>query len=174
MHHWHARLQLSSLVPIVTVMYVVGLLIVPGLLVAGCGWLSRLGAKVSWRDLTCSFSLALVPVGFSMWLAHFSNHLFAGWNTVIPAAERFITRAPSASCPQAWVPDWIPSLQLCLLGLGLVVTLYTTWRVARRLASGDGMALAAMSPWAVLAGALYSAGVWIVFQPMQMRGMMMP
>jgi hypothetical protein len=35
------------------------------------------------------------------------------------------------------------------------------------------MVLAVMSPWAVLSGALYSAGVWIVFQPMQMRGMMM-
>ena len=57
--------------------------------------------------------------------------------------------------------------------LGLLLTLYATWRGARRLSTGDGMALAAMSPWAVLAGALYSAGVWIVFQPMQMRGMMM-
>jgi len=35
------------------------------------------------------------------------------------------------------------------------------------------MALAVLAPWAVLAGALYSAGVWIVFQPMQMRGTMM-
>jgi len=30
-----------------------------------------------------------------------------------------------------------------------------------------------LAPWAVLAGALYSAGVWIIFQPMQMRGTMM-
>jgi hypothetical protein len=36
------------------------------------------------------------------------------------------------------------------------------------------MALAVMSPWAVVAGALYSAGLWIIFQPMQMRGMAMP
>jgi hypothetical protein len=28
-------------------------------------------------------------------------------------------------------------------------------------------------PWGVLATALYAAGVWIVFQPMQMRGMIM-
>jgi hypothetical protein len=35
------------------------------------------------------------------------------------------------------------------------------------------MALAVMSPWAVVAGALYSAGLWIIFQPMQMRGMAM-
>jgi len=147
MHQWHARLQLSSMVPIVTVMYAVGLLVVPVTLVAACGWISRLGLQTTWKDVTCGFTLALIPVGFSMWLAHFSNHLFT--------------------------TAWISSLELCFLDLGLLLTLYTVWRVARRLATGDRMALAAMSPWAVLAGALYSAGVWIVFQPMQMRGMMM-
>jgi cytochrome c oxidase assembly factor CtaG len=172
MHRWHAHLQLSSIVPIVTVMYVGGLLIVPGMLAAACGWISRLGAKASWKDLTCSFSFALVPVGFSMWLAHFSNHLIAGWSTVIPAVGRFISRASSVNYLRAWVPNWITSLELCFLDLGLLLTLYTLWRVGRRLSTGDGMALAAMSPWAVLAGALYSAGIWIVFQPMQMRGMM--
>ena len=137
-----------------------------------CGWISRLGANASWKDLTCSFSLALVPVGFSMWLAHFSNHLIVGWSTVIPVVEKFISRASSVNYLQARVPNWIPSLELCFLDLGLLLTLYTIWHVARRLSTGDSMAVAAMSPWAVLAGALYSAGIWIVFQPMQMRGMM--
>src|SRR4029077_18356749 len=81
---------------------------------------------------------------------HFSNHLFAGWKVAIP-----------------------PSLEICALDLGLLLALCIAWRVARRLASGNGMALAAMSPWAVLAGALYSAGIWVVFQPMQMRGVML-
>jgi ferredoxin len=172
MHQWHARLHLSSIVPIATVMYVGGLLIIPAIVVTACGWISRLGANASWKDLTCSFSLALVPVGFSMWLAHFSNHLIVGWSTVIPVVEKFISRASSVNYLQARVPNWIPSLELCFLDLGLLLTLYTIWHVARRLSTGDSMAVAAMSPWAVLAGALYSAGIWIVFQPMQMRGMM--
>jgi hypothetical protein len=148
MHHWHARL--GSMLPVVTIMYAIGLLIVPAILAAACGWISRLVAHQSWKDLTCSFTLALVPVGFSMWLAHFSNHLFAGWKMVIP-----------------------PSLEICALDWGLLLTLYTVWRIARRVSTGDGMALATMSPWAALAGVLYSAGIWIIFQPMQMRGMMM-
>jgi hypothetical protein len=168
MHRWHANL--GSMLPVVTAMYVAGLLIIPVTLAAVCGWITRRVAQQSWSDLTCSFTLALVPVGFAMWLAHFSNHFFAGWSTLIPAVGRFFSRLSSANYP---VPNWIPSLELCFLDLGLLLTLYATWRVARRLVSGDGMALAAMSPWAVLAGALYSAGVWIVFQPMQMRGMMM-
>jgi len=115
----------------------------------------------------------LVPVGFGMWLAHFSNHLLAGWNTLIPAVQRFLSRGSSGDYPQAWMPSWIPSLELCFLDLGLLLTLYTAWRVACRVAQGDRMALAVMAPWAVLAGALFSAGVWIILQPMQMRGTML-
>src|ERR1043166_3930941 len=149
MHQWHARL--GSMVLAVTMFYAVGLLIVPAMLTAACGWISSvasgLGARASGNHMVGSFTLALIPIGFSMWLAHFSNHLFA-------------------------MPSWMPSLEILSLDLGLLLTLYTAWRVARRLASDDGKALAAMSSWAVLAGGLYATGIWIVFQPMQMRGMM--
>ena len=30
----------------------------------------------------------------------------------------------------------------------------------------------AFAPWAILMSLLFAAGIWIVFQPMQMRGMM--
>ncbi|MEI9975837.1 MAG: hypothetical protein WDO73_29520 [Ignavibacteriota bacterium] len=72
------------------------------------------------------------------------------------------------------LPDWMPPIELVFLGLGLLLTLYTTWRVACRISVDGRIALATMSPWAALASGLYAAGVWIVFQPMQMRGMVMP
>jgi cytochrome c oxidase assembly factor CtaG/polyferredoxin len=175
MHHWHARLGLNSMVPIVTAIYVGGLLIIPGLLVTACTWASRHWghASVQWKDVTCGFALALVPEGFGMWLAHFSNHLVAGWGTVIPVAQRVLSPAASVDYPPAWIPNWLPSLELLFLGLGLLLTLYIAWRVACRLVSGTRQALAVLVPWALLAIALYWAGVWVVFQPMQMRGMMM-
>ena len=175
MHHWHYRLKLSSMVPIVTVLYVAGLLIIPAILVTACSWVNhRWGpARAAWKELTCSFALALIPVGFGMWLAHFSNHLVAGWSSFLPAVERFFSRASSGGYPSAAIPSWSMSLELLFLDVGLLLSLYTAWRVARRGADGDRMAVAMVSPWAVLAGALYSAGVWIVFQPMQMRGTMM-
>jgi cytochrome c oxidase assembly factor CtaG/ferredoxin len=175
MHHWHARLRLSSMLPIVTVVYAGGLLIIPGILATACGWLSKLLAQrdSTWRDLSCSFTLALVPVGFGMWLAHFSNHLVVGWNSAVPVLQRLFSHVAAEAYPLASITNWLPSVELVFLDLGLLLTLYTIWRVACRVTLGGGTALAVMSPWAALAVALYSAGVWIVFQPMQMRGMVM-
>jgi cytochrome c oxidase assembly factor CtaG/polyferredoxin len=147
MHGWHARPGLASMVPLVTALSIAGLVVVPAVLAIACAWLSRLTAKTSWKELLCGFSLALVPIGFSMWLAHFSRHLVAAWSTVFPAG-------------------WILPLQLCFLDAGLLLTLYAAWRIA-------GRSLATAAPWAVLAISLYAAAVWIVFQPMQMPGMTM-
>ena len=70
-------------------------------------------------------------------------------------------------------PDWLPSVQLLVLGPWLLFTLYVAWRLARGVRLQFARTLGLVAPWALLAIVLYSAGVWIVFQPMQMRGMMM-
>src|SRR5260370_39568695 len=174
MHRSHARLGLGSMVPVVTALYAGGLLIIPGILAVACGWVSRRWARRSaaWKDLTCSFTLALVPVCFGMWLAHFSNHLVAGWSTLIPAAERFFSRVPSGGYPQASIPSWFPSLEFLFLGLGLLLTLHSAWRVACSIACSASRAdrMAVMSPWAVLASALYAAGLLDACHPIQRRG----
>jgi cytochrome c oxidase assembly factor CtaG/polyferredoxin len=176
MHHWHAKLRLSSMVPVVTVFYVLGLLIVPGILVAACGWASRYWGQLNLTPtgVICDFAPALIPVGFGMWLAHFSNHLLAGWSTIIPVVGRVLPATASVSGIAAFVPDWLPSMELIFLDAGLLFTLYMVWRVACRVVDGVRSSLPVLFPWALLGIALYSAGVWTVFQPMQMRGMMMP
>ena len=67
--------------------------------------------------------------------------------------------------------DWLPSLQILLLDGGLLLTLYVGWRIAKRVFSHTRGALRLFVPWAGLAVLLYAVGVWIVFQPMEMRGM---
>ena len=52
--------------------------------------------------------------------------------------------------------------ELLFLDFGLLVSLYTAYRLAPN--------LKAVVPWAVLLVLLFAAGVWIVLQPMQMRG----
>ena len=117
------------------------------------------------------FVLALVPLGFSMWLAHFSFHLFAGWRTIVPVIDRLLGRSVDyLAGSQMGSP---PAFELLVLDCGLLATLYLAWRIATAERVQVSAALRMIAPWAVLAMALYAAGVWIILQPMQMRGMVM-
>jgi cytochrome c oxidase assembly factor CtaG/polyferredoxin len=174
---------LSSILPVITGMLVLGLLVLPVLLAGLCGAMSKflVGRREQMKNLIGSFVLALVPLGFSMWLAHLVYHLLTSAQTIVPVTQRVATDvgihllgAPDWSTAFMFVPpDWLLTLQILLLDLGLLLTLYATWRIALRFTSRAAGALALLGPWAGLALSLYSIGVWIVFQPMQMRGMMM-
>lgn len=140
------------------------------------------------RSRTASFALALVPLGTAMWGAHLAFHLSAGFLTVVPVMERFLhSAAPEWSLSaHALFANSLAPLQIVLLDAGLLLTLYVSWRLAqaqkssagtastsRRATGGADAALGLFLPWGFLAAALYAVGVWILLQPMQMRGMMM-
>ena len=121
---------------------------------------------------------ALVPLGFGMWLSHYSFHFLTSYETVVPTTQRFLADlgctalgAPewSRACCRP-VAEWLPRLEILFLDLGLLGSLYTGYRVALTQAVGPSLALKAFTPWAVLMLLLFVAGVWIVLQPMQMRG----
>jgi hypothetical protein len=116
-----------------------------------------------------------------MWLVHFSYHLFTGAQAAVPVIQRAAINVgltvfgkPEWSLSSAMIGlEWLPSLQLLLLGVGLLFTLYVGWRLACSFKLRFAHTLGLLAPWAILAFVLYSAGIWIMFQPMQMRGMMM-
>jgi hypothetical protein len=157
--------------------------VAPALLVGSCVWLAKIFGRLSagWRESVSTFAPAFVPLGFSMWLTHFSYHLLTSGQTALPVIQRAatdvgVTRfgAPDWSLSSTMLAfDWLPSLQLLLLDLGLLLTLYTGWRLASRFRLSFARTLGLAAPWAALGFVLYSIGVWIIFQPMQMRGMMM-
>src|SRR6266571_70278 len=179
---WQGWIACGSLLPVITGVLVLGVLIAPALLAALCGVISQAlgGPRGRWQELTCSFVTALVPLGCSMWVAHLVYHLMTGALTVVPVAQR-----AAADLGIGWLGtphwalsstpislDWLPSLQILLLDGGLLLTLYVSWRMALRFTSHAASAMGVLAPWGGLALALYAAGVWIVLQPMQMRGMM--
>jgi cytochrome c oxidase assembly factor CtaG/ferredoxin len=184
---WEQALQQtlgrSSFQMILFVSFLIALVALPVILVAGSVWLGKLFSRrpMSWRESISTFAQAFVPLGFSMWLAHFSYHLVNGALTAVPVVQR---AARSAGLSILGKPDWslsasminfgwLPSAQLLMLGLGLLFTLYIGWRLASSFRLKFAWTLGMVAPWAVLALVLYAAGVWIIFQPMQMRGMMM-
>jgi len=152
-HGWHRRLGIQSMPLIVGALMIAGVIIIPALAIVLCGALNRgMGSAGSWIDLARRLIFTLVPVGFGMWAAHFLYHFATSWSRPLP--------------------NWLTATQLLLLDCGLLLTLFTAWRVAVQSTPRMRRAIGLFSPWAVMAAALYGAGVWILFQPMQMRGMM--
>jgi polyferredoxin len=151
---------------------VTGVLVLPLAAVFICGVLNHLvrpAATIS--NVVRRFVFALVPLGFAMWVAHLLYHLANGWNTAWPAAERAIT-GTIISSPIAVIPNWLTSAQLLALDAGLLLTLYVAWHVAMQCAARVRSALGLAAPWIAVSCGLYAAGVWILSQPMQMRGML--
>jgi hypothetical protein len=183
---WQDRLQtwaqgLSRVV--VTAAFYVGTLIVLPLLTTG------IAAEISRRwgrlrsgllETGTRFVYALVPLGFAMWLAHYSFHFVTSYDTVIPTTERFAADQgwtflgePEwvASCCRP-VPGWLFHAEIFALQMGLLLSLYTGFRIARTQTPQLSLAFRAVLPWALLIVALYAAGLWVLFQPMEMRGTM--
>ncbi len=148
-HHWHALLGPGAMPWVIAAFIFAGAILLPLAVVTVCGLFNRS------RELVHRFAFALVPVGFGMWLAHLLFHFISSWASLF--AEN---------------PGWLTSLQILILDCGLLLTLYVGWRIATQYAGRVRSALAILTPWAVVACALYAAGIWILFQPMQMRGMM--
>jgi len=160
--------------------YVFGLVVLPVLMVgisaALCRWFGQL--KVSRLEVATRFSYALVPLGFSMWLAHYGFHFVTSFDAVTPALQRFAGDLGSAILGEpAWaraccrpVADWLPRLEILSLDVGLLLSLYSGYRIALTQSERASQALKMLAPWALLIVLLFAAGVWIVLQPMQMRG----
>jgi cytochrome c oxidase assembly factor CtaG/polyferredoxin len=160
--------------------YLLGLVALPALAVgtaaAASHWWGQL--RASWFEVASRFAYALVPLGFSMWLAHYCFHLFTSYDTLIPGAQRFVADLgwPVLGQPN-WVAaccrpvaEWLPRLEILFLDLGLLLSLYSGYRIALVQSRRLPQALRVLAPWAVLMALLFAAGIWLVFQPMQMRG----
>jgi hypothetical protein len=171
-------LGLASTRPVTTAAFLLALGIAPLALAGLAGGVGRriAGIELPVRALVCRFALALLPLGLAMWTAHFLFHLLSGWRSLLPVLQRV---APDLLGPPRWAmsasgfaADHLLGLELLLLDLGLLLTLWVGWRIAGTYAGRPGQAMGLMGPWAALATALWLSGVWILLQPMEMRGLM--
>jgi polyferredoxin len=180
---WMARtLNISWEPAVLGILFLAGMVVIPALLVAVSAWASaRLsGSGNSIVRQATIYGYALVPVGFGMWIAHYLFHFLVGGLAIIPATQEYLADLglPMGGSP-AWslgpvVPEsWLLPLEILFLELGLLVSLVVAWRIALRETAHRGRALRATLPWAALALALSAAGVWLLFQPMEMRGTVM-
>jgi cytochrome c oxidase assembly factor CtaG len=171
-HGWHARLGPHAMPFIIAAFVLVGAVVAPAAAVALAGGFSRIARPwVSLSDLARRFAFALIPIGLGMWAAHVFYHLATGWVAAWPAVQRIVAGTATAVALPV-VPSWVTPFQLLALNAGLLGTLWLVWKIAAQTTAKLKSVLALMTPWVAVSIALYGAGVWILFQPMQMRGMM--
>jgi hypothetical protein len=181
---WQDRLRILLGSPpqllITTAFYFLAIVLLPLAAVSSAAALSRAWGRPSdhWTTVATRYSFALIPIGFAMWLAHYSFHLFSSYDTIIAATQRFAADHGSNSLgePQ-WqcaccrpAAAWIPHLEILMLDFGLLLSLYTGFRIAETNTARISQALKVFAPWALLMLFLFICGIWIVFQPMEMRG----
>jgi cytochrome c oxidase assembly factor CtaG/polyferredoxin len=162
----------------------------------------RLGqvADTTVRGIFCRFSLALLPLGLAMWAAHLVFHLGAGLPSIVPALQQaagdFVSlHTPAALHIGSWrlrvlqhhyplgEPHWatgsgiqaetLQQIQFVLLDGGLLISLYAGWKLAQQMTHAHGRPLRMWVPWSLAVLCLYAFGLWILTQPMEMRGMVM-
>jgi hypothetical protein len=179
-----AHFGLSSSQQVTQVLLLIALVLVPGALAVSAAYASRIGSRadVPVRELLCRLSLSLVPVGVAMWAAHFLFHFASGWGSAWTIVQRAASEAgwhlpnlPGAGFPLPGLSsESVRALQTLLLDVGLLLALYLAWRISLVYAPRARHAFRMFAPWAAIATALYAVGVWIILQPMQMRGLPNP
>lgn len=163
-------------VPVLGILFVLILVVEPVLLMGGAALWSRKagGTHEPLIPLMTRFAYALIPLACGVWAAHYSFHLLTGLWTFIP-----VTQAAFADfgLPLLGTPLWqltglapgaVYPLEIGLLSLGLLGSLLVAYRIAER--DAPQRARPVFIPWATLCVLLYAAALWLLSQPMEMRG----
>ena len=177
---WMSKLlSVSHEAPVLGIIFVMFLIVEPAVLLGIAAWLTRAlgGSKLALVPLAVRYSYALVPLGFGMWLAHYGFHFFTGILTIVPVTQVALANfgVHFFGAP-LWTWTGLPMrfvqpIELGFLLLGLAGSLL----VVHQLAEEDSPAkpMRAFVPWAILCLLVGFASVWLMFQPMEMRAMMM-
>jgi len=163
--------------PILGAMFLVALVLEPFLLLATAAALSRrfLNNRGSILEIINAFAKSLIPIGFGIWLAHYGFHFFTGFLTVIPVTQNAVRELVGWSMlgEPIWRLGGLPEavvfpMELGFMGLGLLGSILATLAIAREHSLKNARLAAA--PWICLDLILFASAVWIMTQPMDMRG----
>jgi hypothetical protein len=160
------------------------LIVQPVLLLGIAAWLMRAWVGKAWAGsrrrflpLIVRYTYGLVPLGFGMWLAHYSFHFLTGLYTVIPVTQSALAGMgwPILGEPR-WTLTGLPSnivqvVELGFLALGFAGSLLVIHSLAEE--DSPEKSLRAFVPWAAVSTLLWIASMWLIFEPMEMRATFM-
>lgn len=169
-------LRVNHEAPTLGVIFMLFLVVEPVLLLGLAAWLTRRwgGSKSALAPLALRYAYGLAPLGFSVWLSHYCFHFLTGLPTFIPPLQSAVANIglPFPGEPQ-WGLGGLPEnavypMELGFLGLGLAGSLMVIHRLAEEDSASSPMK--AFAPWAGLCALLWLSAIWLMSQPMEMRG----
>jgi polyferredoxin len=171
-------IRTSSEALVLACLFILGLGIAPLLILCAAAGVTRLLAAdpaVPLRRILVSYAYGLVPLGFGMWLAHYGFHLLTGGLTVVPvtqsAAIDLLGWAALGDPLWRWAgmrPGAVLPIQLGCVLLGTTGSIAVMHLISLR--DYPSRSTRATIPWAVVVVLLAATAIWVLFQPMEMRG----
>jgi hypothetical protein len=173
------RLGLASEAPVLGLIFGLFLVIEPAFLIGLGAWITKANSltRRSLLGTAVRYSYCLVPLGFGVWLAHYSFHFLTGLFTFIPVAQNAVAELGWSLLGQPrWTLVGLPEnvVQICEYGflvLGLFGSLLVSFYLAKSEQSAHSKRI--FATWAAIVIVLWGAGMWLLSQPMEMRGTML-
>jgi ferredoxin len=179
-----ASLATASRAPGLAAVFLIGLAAIPLAALLPATWLSRRLAGRRGEPLRATWGryvYALAPMGFGIWLAHYSFHFLTGALTFVPVLQAFGADVGLYRGVVAWglgplvPPAWLFPIEAALLYGGAAAALITAFQIARSREDGPDRAararvLGAALPWMLVILLLLAGALWVMLQPMEMRG----
>lgn len=169
----------TSEASVLAALFVIALGAAPLALVGGAASVTRRLTRQtspSVGQIAVRYACALIPFGFGVWLAHFGFHLLTGALTIVPVTQSAMINVVgwAALGDPLWQwtgmqPGAVFPIQLGFILLGTIGSLALSYLISER--DYPARPVSAAVPWAVVAIVLATAAVWILSQPMEMRGM---
>jgi ferredoxin len=171
------HMGVQSEAAVLALLFAAGLGAGPVLACGGAAWLTRrlTASDASLTQVAIRFAYALTPLGAGMWLAHYAFHFLTALGTVVPVAQIAVTdltgRALLGEAVWGWMgvrPGAVFPFQIAVVLLGAFGAGMLTRGIAEREYSARAGRGAAA--WLALIAILTAIAIWILAQPMEMRG----
>jgi polyferredoxin len=176
---WLARaMRVSTEAPVLLVVFMAVLGAIPAAMLTAAAASSRLIARPpasSLRAEIIHYATALVPLGFGLWIAHYAFHLLTGALTIVPLTQS--TAVDLVGWPLLGDPLWklagmrpgaVFPIQIGFVILGTLGSLAVTHGISER--EHPRRPVVATAPWAAVLLMIAAAALWVLSNPMEMRG----
>jgi hypothetical protein len=165
--------------PVLGLIFAFFLILAPASLLSAAASLTRIWGRVPLRmlPLVLRYTYGLIPLGFGMWLAHYGFHFLTGLYTIVPVTQNAVASLGRALLGNPhWTWTGLPANAVQVIEIGFLVLGFAgSLAVMFSLAEEDSpnSPLRAFIPWAAVCAILWIASLWLIFQPMEMRAILM-